>query len=87
MLRPEVIDLGISIAQKYDLQGEALVHAFDLAWSISAPVAKYARLKFEKNLPPKGIIDDDVGFEKWNASMGWKEAYLHWKTLESQQRE
>jgi hypothetical protein len=82
MLRPEVIDLGISIAQKYDLQGEALAHAFDLAWSIGASVAKYARLKFEKNPPPKGITDNDVDIQKWNAPRGWKEAYLRWKAQE-----
>ena len=50
-------NVGISIAQKYDLQGKALAHAFDLAWSIGAPVAKYARLKFEKNPPAEGITD------------------------------
>jgi hypothetical protein len=83
MLRPEVIDLGISIAQKYDLQGKALAHAFDLAWSIGAPVAKYARLKFEKNPPAEGITDNDVDdIQKWNAPTGWKEAYLHWKAQE-----
>jgi hypothetical protein len=83
MLRPEVIDLGISIAQKYDLQGKALAHAFDLAWSIGAPVAKYARLKFEKNPPAEGITDNDVDdIHKWNAPTGWKEAYLHWKVQE-----
>jgi hypothetical protein len=83
MLRPEVIDVGISIAQKYDLQREALVHAFDLAWSIGAPVAKYARLKFEKNPPAEGIADNDIDdIQKWNAPTGWKEAYLHWKAQE-----
>jgi hypothetical protein len=78
-----VIDVGISIAKKYDLQGKALAHAFDLAWSIGAPVAKYARLKFEKNPPSEGIPDNDMDdIQKWNAPTGWKEAYLHWKAQE-----
>ena len=57
MLRPDVIDVGIGIAQKHNLEGEALVLAFEVAWSIGASVAKYARLKFEKNPPAEGITD------------------------------
>jgi hypothetical protein len=74
MLRPDVIDVGIGIAQKHNLEGEALVLAFEVAWSIGASVAKYARLKFEKNPPAEGIADSGIGdIQKWNTPRGGKE--------------
>jgi hypothetical protein len=91
-MRPEVIETGIAVAQKYDLPHEPVNRVFDLAWSIGAPVARYARAKFEKGgAPPGGIgeIADDnnnAKIEMWNSRGGWKEAYLHWKEQQEQQQ-
>ena len=83
MTRPEVIDEGIAIAQKYDLPKEAISRVYELAWSIGAPVAKYARAKFEADPPSDRLaeIDDknDAKINGWNSSRGWIEAYLYWK--------
>jgi hypothetical protein len=91
MMRPEVIDEGITVAQKYDLPKEAVSPVFDLAWSIGAPVAKYARVKFEKDLPAQGIgeiaDENDARIDKWNSSRGWTEAYLYWKEQKEQQQQ
>lgn len=90
MLRPEVIDEGITVAEKYDLSKEAVSRVFDLAWSIGAPVAKYARVKFEVGAPTEeiGEISDehDPNIDKWNSSRGWMEAYLHWKEEKERQQ-
>ena len=90
MLRPEVIDEGIAVAEKYDLPKDAINRVFDLAWSIGAPVAKYARVKFEEDAPAEGIAEiadeDDAKIDKWNSSRGWTEAYQYWKEQKERQR-
>jgi hypothetical protein len=91
MLRPEVIDEGIVIAQKYDLPEEAVSRVFDLAWSIGAPVAKYARVKFEKDTVHERIGEiadnNDAKIDKWNSKRGWTEAYLYWKEQQERQQQ
>lgn len=90
MLRPEVIAEGIAVTQKYDLPKDAVSRVFDLAWSIGAPVAKYAKVKFEKDTPHEGIgeIADnhDAKIDRWNSKRGWTEAYLYWKEQQEQQQ-
>jgi hypothetical protein len=87
---PEVIDEGITVAQKYDLPNNALSRVFDLAWSIGAPVAKYARAKFEGDAPAEGIgefaDENDARIDKWNSSRGWTKAYLYWKERTEKQQ-
>jgi hypothetical protein len=87
---PEIIDEGIAVAQKYELPKEAVSTVFNRAWSIGAPVAKYARWKFEA-VPTKGIgeiaDENDARIDKWNRSTGWKEAYLYWKEQKEQQQQ
>jgi hypothetical protein len=86
---PEVIEEGIAVAQKYDLPNEALSRVFDLAWSIGAPIAKYARARFEEGAAAEGIgefaEENDTRIDKWNSSRGWTEAYLYWKERKEKQ--
>jgi hypothetical protein len=91
MMRPEVIDTGIAIAQKYELPHEPVNRVFDLAWLIGAHVAKYAREKFEKATLYEGVEkvadNNDAKIDKWNTKGGWKEAYLYWKEQEEPQQQ